>query len=105
MPVPPERIAGRFSPKWLVAGVALAVFGILMSYDWRLGLAAGVLLGAVLALWVYVAVRYGTPAGAPSGRTALVAQMRARESHRRNAAARRREGSGPQERADPPQRP
>ncbi|WP_379922582.1 hypothetical protein [Erythrobacter sp. R86502] len=101
MPVPPERIAGRFSPKWLVAGVALATFAMLMSYDWRLGMAAGSLLGVTGAMWMYLAVRYGSLSGASSGRTALVAQVRARESNRRNAAAR----SGLEQGADPFQRP
>lgn len=93
------------SPKWLVAGVALAVFALLLSYDLRLGMAAGALLGVALVMWFYLALRYGSLSGAVSGRTALVAQVRARESNRRSAAARVPRGSGPQDRADPSQRP
>jgi len=105
MPVPSERIAGWLSPKWLVAGAALAVFGILTSYDLRLGLAAGALLGVVGAMWLYLAVRYGSLGGAPSRRTALVAQIRAREANRRSAAARNPGASAAQDRADPAERP
>lgn len=46
-----------FSPKWLVAGVALATDGLLLSYDVRLGIAASAFLGVVLAMWLYLALR------------------------------------------------
>ena len=102
MPVPSERLAGWLSPKWLVAGVALAALAMLTSYDLRLGLAAGGLMAVTVVMWLYLAVRYGSLSGAPTRRTALVAQIRARESNRRSAAART---LGAQERADPPERP
>lgn len=101
MPATPDDDRGWFSPKWLVAGVALAAFGMILSYDVRLGLAAGALLGVVLAMWLYLALRYGSLSGAPSGRRALVAQFRQQTSNRRRAAAR----SGPQQRPDPTERP
>lgn len=94
-----------FSPKWLVAGVALAANGLLMSYDLRLGIAASALLGAVLAVWLYLALRYGSLSGAPSGRKALLAQVRTREGIRQSVSARRHGGSGAQDRPDPSQRP
>lgn len=90
-----------FSPKWLVAGVALAADGLLMSYDVRLGIAASALLGVVLVLWLYLAMRYGSLSGAPSGRKALMAQVRVREDNRLSAAAR----LGAQQRADAAERP
>lgn len=90
-----------FSPKWLVAGVALAVDGLLMSYDVRLGIAASALIGVVLAMWFYLALRYGSLSGAPSGRKALMAQVRLRESNRLDAVAR----LGAQQGADPSERP
>lgn len=105
MPFASERLAGWLSPKWLVAGVALAADGLLMSYDLRLGIAASVLLGVIVAMWLYLALRYGSLSGAPSGRSALVAQVRAQESNRRRAAAAMRGRSGPQQGADPSQRP
>jgi hypothetical protein len=90
-----------FSPKWLVAGVALAADALLFSYDIRLGLAASALLGVVLAMWLYLALRYGSLSGAPSGRNALMAQVRVREGNRLDAAAR----LGAQQRADAAERP
>lgn len=90
-----------FSPKWLVAGVALAADGLLMSHDVRLGIAASALLGVVLVMWFYLALRYGSLSGAPSGRTALMAQVRARADNRRSAAAR----LGAQQGTDPSERP
>ena len=90
-----------FSHKWLVAGVALAADGLLMSYDLRLGIAASVLLGVVLAMWLYLALRYGSLSGAPSGRKALLAQVRVREDIRRSVVAQ----SGAQQGADPSERP
>jgi hypothetical protein len=90
-----------FSPKWLVAGVALATDGLLLSYDVRLGIAASAFLGVVLAMWLYLALRYGSLSGAPSGRSALMAQVRARETNRLDAASR----LGAQQGADPADRP
>ncbi|RNJ62469.1 MAG: hypothetical protein EDM03_13585 [Porphyrobacter sp. IPPAS B-1204] len=89
------------SPKWLVAGVALAADGLLMSYDLRLGIAASAFLGVVLVMWLYLALRYGSLSGAPSGRKALLAQVRVREDIRRDVAAR----LGAQQSADPAERP
>ena len=105
MPATPERLIGWIGPKWLVAGAALAVDGVLFSYDLRLGIAASVVLAAVLALWLYLALRYGPGSGAPSGREALMAQVRARASVRRTAQARARGASGAQDRPDPAERP
>ena len=84
------------NPKWLVTGVALAAFGLLLSYDIRLGMAAGALLGVIGAVWLYLALRYGSLSGAPSGRKALVAQVRQQMANRRQAARR----SGTQQDSD-----
>ena len=94
-----------FDPKWLVAGVAVAAFGLLASYDLRLGLAAGTLFGTVVVIWLYLALRYGSLSGAPSGRTALAARVRAQARNRRAAAAGAQARSGPQQRTDPAERP
>jgi hypothetical protein len=91
-------------PKWLVAAVALAAFGMLASYDVRLGMAAGALLGVIGALWFYIAVRYGSLSGAPSGRQALAQRVRVQEANRR-AAARALRQSGAQQGTDPAERP
>ena len=74
---------------------------MLFSYDTRLGLAASVLLGVVLAMWLYLALRYGSLSGAPSGRKALMAQVQVREDIRRDVAAR----SAAQQRTDTAESP
>jgi hypothetical protein len=101
MPATPDDDRALLNPKWLVIGVALAAFGLILSYDVRLGMAAGAVLAAIGALWLYLALRYGSLSGAPSGRRALVAQFRQQTSNRRRAAAR----SGPQQRPEPTERP
>ncbi|TAD77827.1 MAG: hypothetical protein EAY70_07955 [Sphingomonadales bacterium] len=93
------------SPKWLVTGVALATFGLILSFDLRLGLAAGALLGVIAVVWLYLAIRYGSLSGAPSGRKSLVAQVRVQASNRRLAAAQMRERLSAKQRPDPTQRP
>lgn len=101
MPVPSERLAGWLSLKWLVAGVALAADGLLLSFDLRLGLAAGSLLAVVTVIWLYIALRYGSLSGTPSVRMVPVERARQQENLRRMAALR----SGAQQGADPAQRP
>lgn len=97
MPVSSDRLAGWLSPTWLVGGVAVAADALLASYDWRLGLAAGTLLGVVAMVWLYLALRYGSLSGTPSVRTALVERSRQQELNRLQAARR----SGAQDSADP----
>lgn len=87
-------------PKWLVAGVAVAAAALLANYDLRLGLAAGALLGTVVLFWLYLALRYGSLGGAPSGRKVLAARVRQQADNRRAAAR-----SGAQQGADPAERP
>ena len=83
-------------PKWLVTGVAVVAFALIASYDLRLGIAAGALLGGVAVFWLYFALRYGSLSGAPSGHKALVAQVRQQMANRRQAARR----SGTQQDSD-----
>lgn len=99
MPVPSERLAGWLSPKWLVAGVALAAEGMLASYDLRLAAGAGVLIAVVVAVWLYLAVRYGSLSGAPSVRAALVERAQQQSANRRRAETQ----SGAQQGPDPSQ--
>jgi hypothetical protein len=84
------------SPKWLVLAVALTCDGLLISFDTRLGMAATALLLVVFAGWFYIALRYGSLSGAPSGRNALVARVREQSSNRRAAMT-----SGAQQSPDP----
>lgn len=103
MPVPSERQAGWLAPKWMVGAVALAAFSMLMSYDLRLGLAAGALFGAIAVVWLYLALRYGSLSGAGSVRTSIVNSAHQHAANRRSAAA--RTNSAPKQRPDPAQRP
>lgn len=97
MPVASERLSGWLSPKWLVGGVAVAACALLASYDVRLGMAAGTLLGVAVLVWLYIALRYGSLSGAPSVRTTLVERSRQQAANRMSAAR----ASGTQPGADP----
>jgi len=87
----------------MVGAVALAAFAMLMTYDLRLGLAAGALFGAIAAAWLYLALRYGSLSGAPSVRDSIVEGAQQHAVNRRTAAG--RTNSAPQQRPDPTQRP
>ena len=89
------------SPKWLVVGVALACDGMLLHYDMRLGTAASIVLGVAAAIWLYIALRYGSLSGATSGRAAQAARVRGHSDQRRAALER----LGAQQAPQPPERP
>ncbi|QDH33070.1 hypothetical protein [Porphyrobacter sp. YT40] len=95
MPFTPERLA----PQWLVPAVAVAADGLLLSYNVTLGLAAGALLAVLAAVWLYLALRYGSLSGTPSARVALAQRVRAQDELRRRAVLRSRaqQGSDPAE--------
>lgn len=97
MPVASERLSGWLSTKWLVSGVALVADGLLLNYDLRLGLAAAALIAVVAAVWLYIALRYGSLSGVPSVRTALVERSRQQAANRLRAERR----SGAQDGAEP----
>lgn len=101
MPVPPDRLAGWLSPKWLVGAVAVAACAMLASYDLRLGMAAGALLAVVAGAGLYIAVRYGSLSGVPSIRASLVERSRQQAANRRSAQRQ----SGAQGSTDPADRP
>lgn len=105
MPLPSERLAGWFSIKWLVVGAAIIADGLVLNYDLRLGIAASTLLAVVAAVWLYIALRYGSLSGTPSLRSVPVERARQLENLRRMAEARRLAGSGAQEGAKPAERP
>ena len=56
MPAPPEDVM-FVHPRWFVIGFALIAFALIINYDLRLGIAAGVVLGTFGALWLYLALR------------------------------------------------
>jgi hypothetical protein len=108
MPVSNDNDGAWLDPKWIVSACALAAFGLILNYDLRLGIAAGIVLGVIGAVWLFVALRYGSLSGSSSsGRNVLVAGVRVQTSNRRIAALRaaERATSGAQQRPEPPQRP
>lgn len=81
--------AAWFDPKWFVIGVAFAAFALIITYDLRLGIVAGIVLGIIAALWLYVAFRFGSlRRGPPSERKVMVQRFRQQAKNRRVAAAR-----------------
>lgn len=86
------------------------VFGLVINYDVRLGMATGALLAAALFVWLYLALRYAPLGANESGRSALVERVRQQTSNRQLAAARLGQPVpaavvlGPQQGPNPPQR-
>ncbi|KPF63541.1 hypothetical protein [Porphyrobacter sp. AAP60] len=119
MPASSQDGSSWLDPKWFVAGFALVVFGLIITYDVRLGLAAGALLAAAGFVWLYLALRYAPHNAAESGRSVLVERVRQQASNRRLAAAQMARvaplpvpapvaavmPSGPQQGPNSPQRP
>jgi hypothetical protein len=108
MPVSNDSDGAWLDPKWIVSACALTAFGLILNYDLRLGIAAGIVLGVIGAFWLFIALRYGSLSGGPaSGRSGLVAGVRAQINNRRLATLREAEqaASGAQQRPEPPQRP
>lgn len=105
MPLPSERLAGWLSIKWLVLGAAIAADGLVLNFDLRLGLAASTLLASIAGVWLYIALRYGSLSGTPSLRSVPVERALQQENLRRKAEARSFAASGPQQGADPAERP
>ncbi len=119
MPASSQDGRSWLDPKWFVAGVALVVFGLIITYDVRLGMAAGALLAAAMFVWLYLALRYAPYDKAESGRSVLVERVRQQASNRRLAAAQMARlapvpvpapvtavmPSGSQQGPNPPQRP
>jgi hypothetical protein len=75
--------------KWLVVVSALAAFAVVLTYDGRLGIAAGVLLAFTALSWIALALWFGAgrePQGLP-GR--VLAERYERQVRRRIAAEQR----------------
>lgn len=107
MPASAQDERRWLDPKWFVVAAALAVFGLIVSYDVRLGMAAGALLGAGVFVWLYLALRYAPFKSGESGRSLLVERVRQQTSHRRAATDRIAAPASlsSQQRPDPAQRP
>ncbi|MEL7188962.1 MAG: hypothetical protein AAGK17_05365 [Pseudomonadota bacterium] len=74
------------NPKWLVFGVLLSAFVLLANYDLQLGLAAGSILGIVLAIYAWVQYRLWLADHEPGDtRRAMINRMRKLTENRRRA--------------------
>ena len=72
--------------KWFVKSVAGAAMLV----------AAGAVLAAVGAVWLYLALRYGSLSGAPSGRSMIVDRALEQARNRRRAADTKTPPSAPE---------
>lgn len=100
MPKKPDGFSW-LDAKWLVVLSAFAAFVVVLDYDHRLGIAAGVLLALVAAIWIGLAVAFGVganPHGSPV--RALSSRFEEQARRRQTAAQRARDvsakRSGPQ---------
>ena len=121
MPASSQDGSSWLDPKWFVVGFALVVFGLVITYDVRLGMAAGALLAACVFVWLYLALRYAPLGANEAGRSLLVERVRQQSSNRRLATARVDQPAsvtrplasvvvaamplGPQQGPNPPKRP
>lgn len=84
-----------FNPKWFVIGFALAAFALIITYDLRLGLAAGAVLAMFTGLWLYPALRLGMIGGERrSSRKVMQERLSQQLSNRRNAERAEEDRSG-----------
>jgi hypothetical protein len=94
MPAPPEDVM-FLHPRWFVIGFALIAFALIINYDLRLGIAAGVVLGTFGALWLYLALRLNLVGDdRPTYRRRVLDRFRQQLSNRREAERQREDGSG-----------
>ncbi|MFY7744277.1 MAG: hypothetical protein ACOVQY_02560 [Erythrobacter sp.] len=85
-----------FDPKWFVLGFAFIGWALIATYDLRLGIAAGAVLGTFVALWLYFGLRFGLIGGEdrPSYRRLMADRFRQQLRNRRNAEQAEDEHSG-----------
>lgn len=94
-------------PKWAVLAVVMTAFGLAVSYDARLGFAAGTVVGAMTLIYLWMRYTFATDAMEPgANRGALSQRVDRLERNRREAEEKETErvGSGAQGRAEPRQR-
>jgi hypothetical protein len=92
------------NPKWATIAVALSVFALAAGYDAQLGLAVGIGLVVIVAMFLWVRLRFAIePGESPADRSKL-AQRFASLSRNRRAAQSAAE-SGAKARSDPRKRP
>ncbi|MEM9086512.1 MAG: hypothetical protein AAGB23_11365 [Pseudomonadota bacterium] len=77
-----------FNPKWGVIAVAIGVFALAASYDAQLGLAVGIGFVVIVAIALWIRVRFALqPGTSPADRSALSQRFRTLGRNRRVAQA------------------
>lgn len=105
MPSTPNKLLW-FDAKWPIRLAGIAAFAVILLYNWRLGLAAGVLLLALGVVWELVAMWFGVGFRRTPSPVKVVSQRYQENVQRRLIAdARAREmsaklRSGPQQISD-----
>lgn len=100
--------AAWLDAKWLVIASAFAAFVLILDYDHRLGIAAGVLLAFTAFIWIGVAMAFGAGRSPETSQARVLSDRFERQLRRRlEAEQRAREGrsrsvSGAQQLADRP---
>ena len=91
-----------FNPKWGVIAVALGVFALAAGYDAQLGLAVGIGLVVIVAIALWIRLRFAMQPGvSPADRSQLAARYNRLGRNRRAAQAAE---SSAQARPDPRKR-
>jgi hypothetical protein len=94
MPLSPDD-GTPFNPKWFVIGFALIALALIATYDLRLGIAAGAVLGSFGALWLYFVLKFDLASDeGPSDRRLLLERTRQQLRNRRQAATVKDDRSG-----------
>ncbi|MDJ0643450.1 MAG: hypothetical protein QNJ15_11575 [Erythrobacter sp.] len=75
-----------FDPKWFVIGFALSAVALIANYDLRLGMAAGILLLALGAIYLWISMWLASDTDAPrSERAAMFERFSQLARNRRKA--------------------
>ncbi|MGB3469586.1 MAG: hypothetical protein WBA51_02035 [Erythrobacter sp.] len=78
-----------FDPKWGVFAVALGAFALAASYDLRLGVAAGVVIAIIAAIYLWIRLRFAFGnEDSPADRSKLATRFARLGKNRRDALAR-----------------
>lgn len=75
-----------FDPKWFVFGFALSAIGLIANYDLRLGMAASVLLLALVGIFLAINVWLASDVDAPKAERAAMFSRFARLARNRRKA-------------------
>lgn len=96
--------AAWLDAKWLVIASAFAAFVLILDYDHRLGIAAGVLLAFTAFIWIGLAMAFGAGSRPETSQARVLSDRFERQLRRRLEVERRLRDSvsGAQQLADRP---